>query len=121
MDGYWHHIAVTWENTAGQWILYINGTNKGGGNLSAGQTIGKGVIVIGQDQDSYKGSFESEQTFQGKLTGLNMWERVLSAGEVSGLNSSKCSSAQGNIVKWNDLFKKEQFGQVKVACESFCN
>jgi len=122
MDGRWHHLALTWESSTGKTSLYLNGTKKDETTLSAGKTlIGKGVIVIGQDQDSYKGGYDPDQTFQGKLTKMNMWNKVLSADEIKAMqNSSVCASENGNIVQWSDLPEKSVFGQVKMVCVSKC-
>ena len=80
--------------------------------------IKKGAIVLGQEQDSYKGGFESSQSLQGNLTSVNMWDRVLTAQEISELAKS-CTAGEGNIVKWADLKDKGE-GEVKLINTSAC-
>ncbi|KAK3735405.1 hypothetical protein QZH41_013392 [Actinostola sp. cb2023] len=120
VDGYWHHIAVTWENTAGNWILYINGSKINEGTKHAGHTIIKGALILGQEQDSYMGDFQTFQSLQGNLTSFNMWNKVLSPVEIASIAAKRCSSSpEGNAVKWRDL-KDKLFGNVKLTCKSFC-
>ena len=119
IDGYWHHLALTWENVAGKWIYYINGSKIDEGTRNAGHTITKGALIIGQEQDSYMGGFDSDQSLQGNLTSFNMWNKVLSPVEIASIAAKRCSSIQGNAVRWRDL-KDKRFGKVKVTCNSIC-
>ncbi|CAL4147919.1 unnamed protein product, partial [Meganyctiphanes norvegica] len=41
-----------------------------------------GCLVIGQEQDSFSGGFDSTQTFQGYVAQLNFWSRPLQLEEV---------------------------------------
>ena len=89
-DGKWHHICMTWQNSDGAWQFYKDGElqshNTG---LSKGQTIqGGGSLVLGQEQDSVGGSFDSSQSFQGSLTNVNVWSYVLSASAIKSMSMS---------------------------------
>ena len=71
--------------------------------LSKGHTIRSGgSLVLGQEQDSVGGSFESEQCFQGSLTNVNVWSYVLPASTIKRLSKS-CLSGVGNVYKWSDF------------------
>lgn len=86
----------------------------------SGRTIPKGAIILGQDADSYIGGYDASQSLQGKLTMVNMWDKALSAAEISAIHTNKCTSASGNLIQWNELVKKRS-GQVKLTCPtSFC-
>jgi hypothetical protein len=98
--------------------MYIDGTKEGEGNVHIGHVITKGALILGQEQDSYMGGFAVSQTYQGNLTSVNIWDRVLAANEISDL-STKCHTGEGNAVKWSDL-KTKTFGNVKLICNSFC-
>ena len=41
IDGKWHHICATWENTAGSWKLYKDGVV-----VELGQGLQKGTQII---------------------------------------------------------------------------
>ena len=87
--------------------------------VKVGRVISKGAIVLGQDQDSYKGGFKSRQSLQGNLTSVNMWNKVLTAQEISVLAKSCRIEGVGNIVKWSDLKDKGE-GAVKLIRSSTC-
>ncbi|KAK3731550.1 hypothetical protein QZH41_011152, partial [Actinostola sp. cb2023] len=118
VDGKWHHLCLTWENTQGKYHMYIDGVMKGEGVIQKGHVITKGALILGQDQNSYKGGFNSHQSLQGNLTSVNVWDKVLTAQEVSILAKS-CTAGEGNIVKWSDLKDKGE-GAVKLIRFSAC-
>ena len=103
-DNRWHHICTTWENGAGSWNFYIDGSlNKSGDNFTKGHTINNnGIVILGQDQDSYGGGFARYQSFFGEMYGVNMWNRVLTAEEISDM-SKNCSNGVGNYMRWSDF------------------
>ena len=118
VDGKWHHLCLTWESTQGNYHVYIDGVMKAEGVAQIERVITKGALILGQEQDSYKGGFESSQSLQGNLTSVNLWDKVLTAQEVSVLAKS-CTAGEGNIVKWSDLKDKGE-GDVKLICTSAC-
>jgi CUB/sushi domain-containing protein len=117
IDGFWHHFCATWENTAGKVVMYIDGKIEKEANVHIGYVIPKGALILGQEQDSYMGGFDVSQTYQGNLTGVNIWDRVLVVNEISDL-SSISSTEEGHAVKWSDL-KTKTFGNVQLICKSF--
>jgi hypothetical protein len=83
-DGNWHHIAVTWRSSDGQLQLYKDFIPVYGGTLATGTSMPTGgSVVLGQDQDSVGGGFESAQSFIGKLDEVRLYNRVLSSAELS--------------------------------------
>jgi len=103
-DGRWHHICVSWRNSDGVWQFYKDGAlhihTRG---LRKGYTIqGGGSLTLGVEQDSVGGRFESNQSFQGSLTNVNVWSYVLSASTVKSMSKS-CLSGVGNVYKWSDF------------------
>ena len=119
-DGNWHHICCSWENKAGSWKVYKEGALQASGSgLKTGYSIKtNGILTIGQEQDSFGGGFDATQKYNGELTDLNMWNRVLSAGEISKLAGS-CHGGMGNVKKWSD-FKAGIRGNVRVISPSAC-
>jgi len=119
-DGLWHHICASWENKAGSWTIYKDGVSHASGlGLKTGHVINKkGILVIGQEQDSFGGRFDPTQSYIGELTDLNMWNRVLSADEILKLSKS-CHGVTGNVKKWSD-FKVGLRGDVRVISPSAC-
>ncbi|CAH1259009.1 PKDREJ [Branchiostoma lanceolatum] len=110
LDGSLHFLCVTWSNTAGDWKVYVNGTEiASGSGLAQGQSIPSGgTWILGQEQDSPGGGFNAADAFAGEISLLNVWDRVLTEAEIG----ATCGgTAGGNIINWGrDTF--ELFGQV---------
>jgi len=119
-DGFWHHICASWESKAGSWKIYKDGVSQAkGSGLKTGHVVNtNGILIIGQEQDSFGGGFDATQNYIGELTDLNMWDRVLDASEVSNLSKS-CHGGRGNVKKWSD-FKVGLRGDVRVISPSTC-
>ena len=45
--------------------MYIDGIAQGQGNMEKGHVIRDGAVVLGQEQDTYKGGFDKTQSLQG--------------------------------------------------------
>ena len=101
-DGVWHHMCFTWQSTDGSWALYKDGQTKAKGvGLKKGYEIKSGgVIVLGQEQDSDGGGFQSTQSFIGKMTNVNIWSRDLTAEEIF-QQSSSCAKGKGDVMQWS--------------------
>lgn len=63
---------------------------------------GGGVLILGQEQDSLGGNFEASQSFIGKLTGVNIWGRVIREDEIMRM-SKKCQIGEGDLFQWRDF------------------
>ena len=77
-----------------------------------------GILIVGQEQDSFGGDFDATQSYIGELTDLNMWNRVLNETEISSLSKS-CHGGRGNVKKWSD-FQVGIKGDVLVTSPSAC-
>ena len=111
-------MCATWENGQGRWKIYLDGDFKKERISGAGKKFTNGALYLGQEQDSYKGGFSLYQSFQGNLTNVNLWNRVLSQEEIKD-QSRSCILGEGNILKWTDFVGKEQ-GNVRVECSHAC-
>ncbi|XP_053329829.1 adhesion G-protein coupled receptor D2 [Spea bombifrons] len=101
-DGRWHHFCVTWLKLNGTWTLYADGKQKATSTkLSASQDIIKGGrFIVGQDQDSFGGTFKKKESFSGNITGLNMWSKVLNNDEIEQVRS--CRLLEKDLIfSWN--------------------
>ena len=82
-NGQWQHMALTWRNT-GELLFYRNGSQVfSAANIANGFSFSSlGTLVIGQDQDSRGGGFESSQAFLGTIDEIRIWNRRRSAFEI---------------------------------------
>ena len=63
---------------------------------------GGGVLVVGQEQDSRGGKFSSAESYVGKISKLNIWDRELNMDEIQS-QSTNCDEVIGNLVAWPDF------------------
>jgi len=78
-----------------------------------------GFLVLGNDQDCYGDCFDPTQNYHGNLTGVNIWDRVLTEQELSPLTKS-CLTGEGNVLKWSQVMDKERPENVDLICNREC-
>lgn len=95
-DGQWHHFCVTWQQENGTWAIYADGKRRASASglcavgPSAPQPIyGQGTFIIGQDQDSFGGTFREKESFSGNITDLHIWQKVLSTEQIEKVRSCR--------------------------------
>ncbi|RLG33431.1 hypothetical protein DRN97_05060 [Methanosarcinales archaeon] len=84
-DGNLHHIVWTWKSSGGETKLYKDAEVVCSGVLQSGYTINHGTdrrMIIGQEQDSVGGGFDSDQAFYGTLSILRIYKRFLNPMEI---------------------------------------
>ncbi|KAM4695998.1 adhesion G protein-coupled receptor D2 [Rhinophrynus dorsalis] len=97
-DKQWHHVCVTWHKANGSWALYADGKRKAASTVpSTFQDIKEGgTFIIGQDQDSFGGTFKAKESFSGNITDLNIWIKVLGDNQIEQVRS--CSVLTQNLM-----------------------
>ncbi|XP_073941015.1 LOW QUALITY PROTEIN: neuronal pentraxin-2 [Takifugu rubripes] len=116
--GSWQHICVSWNQKGGTWQAYQGGKPRGEGHsLAAGHHIRPGgVLVLGQEQDSLGGGFDSSQALVGELSQVGLWDRVLPPSQVASL--ARCSRVhQGSVASWAENLVEVHGGAAKEAGE----
>ncbi|MBN1861610.1 MAG: right-handed parallel beta-helix repeat-containing protein, partial [Candidatus Thermoplasmatota archaeon] len=85
-DGFWHHIAVTWNSSDGQLLFYKDGILEFSGTGFIGGLLSpNGSVAIGGDQDSVGGGWESYQFFKGIIDEVRIYNRTLTQDEIQDL------------------------------------
>ncbi len=103
LDGKAHHIAVSWDNTAGDVRIYADGqlvyTATG---IRAGYTIGSGgTLTLGQDQDSVDGTYDATQNFSGTVYDVRVWDSAISDEQIAGnYQQVPGASETGLVANW---------------------
>ena len=109
-DGAWHHICLSWEKSTGSWKLYKDGVIKQDGtDFKRGHTIRQGgTLVLGQEQDSVGGDFQKSQSFQGMLSNVHVWDRVLPATQIKEISTSCVLDEwnEANVYEWSDFLRQ---------------
>ena len=78
-----------------------------------------GIVILGQDQDDYGDGFEQDQSFNGEIYNVNMWNRVLPADEILHM-STNCASGVGNYLRWKDFMDADVYGDVSKTSPANC-
>ena len=101
----------------GSWKFYKDGDLEvEGSDLKKDYTTkGGGTLVLGQEQDSVGGDFDADQSIQGMLSDVNVWNRVLPGGQIK--MSKSCLLDAGNVFTWFDFLRQ---GGAKLVQQSPC-
>ncbi|XP_042537965.1 C-reactive protein [Dipodomys spectabilis] len=78
------HICASWESVTGIAELWVDGRPRVRMSLNKGYTVQpEASIILGQEQDSFGGSFDTNQSLVGDIGNVNMWDFVLSPDEIN--------------------------------------
>ncbi|KAI5762066.1 PTX4 [Gulo gulo luscus] len=122
LDGRWHHVCVIWTSILGRYWLHVDRRLAAtGSHFRAGYEIpAGGSLVLGQEQDSVGGGFDSSEAFVGSLAGLAIWDRALVPGEVAKLATGR-EVPGGAILTLDDAQWSGGFvQQVNCSCLELC-
>ncbi|XP_061565844.1 C-reactive protein-like [Cololabis saira] len=115
----WHSICTTWDSTSGLMQMWVDGQSSIRKFISSGSNIsGQTLIILGQEQDSYGGGFDSKQSFVGMMSDVHMWDYTLSPCEIQNYMNSQ-SFTPGNVLNWKAL-DYNIVGNVLVEKQSLC-
>ena len=118
-DGKWHHVCVSWENIGGHLKFYKDGTLFGQHSaFETGFVIKSGKSVRLARSQSFYPPHDAKDKFVGMLTNVNVWDHVLSPGEIKKMSKS-CLSGVGNVYKWSDFIYGLK-GETRVVIPSPC-
>ncbi|XP_062278766.1 C-reactive protein-like [Scomber scombrus] len=99
----WHSICSTWDSASGLVQLWLDGKPSNRKFISSGSNInGPIIIVLGQDQDSYGGGFDSKQSFVGMMSDVHVWDYIISPCEIKKYMEGP-NFTSGNVLNWKAL------------------
>ena len=106
----WNHVCLVYSSPNRSISLYFNGhlsgtkTNHTLPIVPGSEHVHEYAFIIGQEPDSMRGSFSSDQAYYGSISELNIWNETIDESAIKAMASSK-SFLKGNVVFW----KKENF------------
>ncbi|NXJ48897.1 PTX3 protein, partial [Spizaetus tyrannus] len=104
VPGKWIHLCGAWNSENGSASLWVKGELAAtASDIANDHTIPDGgILQLGQEKNGccVGGGFDEALAFSGKLTGFNMWDRVLSAKEIAAQSGEEACSIRGNIIGW---------------------
>ncbi|XP_076142656.1 serum amyloid P-component-like [Alosa pseudoharengus] len=100
----WNSVCATWNSQTGIAQLWVNGKPSTRKGVRRGRDIsGTPSIILGQDQDSYGGTFDKAQSFVGMLTDVHIWDKVLPYPEIALYMNGIPQKTGGNVINWSSL------------------
>ncbi|XP_054839429.1 pentraxin-related protein PTX3 [Eublepharis macularius] len=103
-SGQWTHFCGIWNSVNGNASLWVNGELvKVSSDIAEEHIIPDGgILQIGQEKNGccVGGGFNESLAFSGKITGFNIWNRVLSDKEITRQTGEESCNIRGNIVGW---------------------
>nr|NP_001410333.1 C-reactive protein precursor [Danio rerio] len=109
------HLCVAWDSATGLTAFWINGRRSLHQVYRKGFSIRPGgTVLLGQDPDSYVGSFDAAQSFVGEIANLQMWDYVLSTAQIKAVYYNQDNRVKGNVFDW-DTIEYDVHGNVPVA------
>ncbi|RLV94233.1 hypothetical protein DV515_00013190 [Chloebia gouldiae] len=104
VPGKWLHLCGTWSSENGSAALWAQGQLAASAwDVAGAHTVPDGgILQLGQEKNGccLGGGFDEALAFSGKLTGFNLWDRVLSAAEVTAQSAGDTCGTRGNVVGW---------------------
>ncbi|NWT91343.1 PTX3 protein, partial [Urocynchramus pylzowi] len=104
VPGKWLHLCGSWSSENGSAALWAQGQLAASAwDVAGAHTIPDGgILQLGQEKNGccVGGGFDEALAFSGKLTGFNLWDRVLSPTEVTAQSAGDTCGTRGNVVGW---------------------
>ncbi|XP_039092002.1 pentraxin-related protein PTX3 [Hyaena hyaena] len=102
--GKWTHLCSTWNSEKGRMSLWVNSELVATiVQMATGHIVPEGgILQIGQEKNGccVGGGFDETLAFSGRLTGFNIWDRVLSNEEIRETGGADSCHIRGNVVGW---------------------
>ena len=102
---HWNHFCLTYSSIKEISKVYHNGKlmrselEANFTDIENGESVWRSSFIIGQEPDIFEGGYDPAQLFNGEISELNMWSKVLNDEEIGSL--SNCSIViQGDVISW---------------------
>ncbi|CAK8675669.1 unnamed protein product [Clavelina lepadiformis] len=106
----WTHLCVWFDTSSHQVGVFKNGEDVDRATYNGEYVRGGGALVLGQEQDSVGGSFDSNQSFGGYIRSFMVWPRKLSSYEMNNI-AQNCNCPVDTSVEMN-MDRAEIYGAV---------
>ena len=98
-DGNVHSVAFTWDSATGTTDFYVDGALIGSGTTATGALTPGGTFLLGQDQDSEGGGFNSNEIFHGEIYQAALWGDIRTSSEIAtGAGTLGADGSDPNLV-----------------------
>jgi hypothetical protein len=99
--GTWQHITVTRSFSGGNATVtfYINGVQAGSSTAATGSALGSSAPVW-LSRGPYHVAYTSQGTYSGLMDGVQIYNRALSASEITLISSNHISTITNRVGNW---------------------
>ncbi|XP_041798721.1 C-reactive protein-like [Chelmon rostratus] len=97
----WHSVCSTWDSASGLVQLWYDG-KPSIRKFIGGSNITRPIVILGQEQDSFGGGFDTRQSFVGMMSDVHMWDYTLSPCEIQRYVDD-LNFTPGNVLNWRAL------------------
>ncbi|XP_034280231.1 mucosal pentraxin-like [Pantherophis guttatus] len=98
---HWESICTTWDSASGIVQLWLNGQRLPRKGAAKGYQVKTDlVMMLGQEQDSYGGSFNSDESFVGEIAEVYLWDNVLPAEQIRNMQKH---TTPAPLVAWTSM------------------
>ena len=102
--GVWHHIVATWDETAGDFLLYVDGALQPGsvsGVTVNGPDFTSSAIRIGQRHTINETDKDLRRNFDGGIDDLAFYSNVLTPAQITNIGANGAASEpNGQVALW---------------------
>ena len=85
----WHDFTLTYDQSSGDITVYDFGKEILTQKVTAGtHAESGGMLIIGQEQDTYGGGFSDSEALAGEVASVTIWDKELSQNEVANPNAA---------------------------------
>ncbi len=96
-DGNWHHVALVFDQAAGQLTCYVDGAAYGTPQtLTATLDFGGSHALVGADFDSFNGSLGNY--FKGDIDEVRLWSTARSAADIAAAMNTELTGTEDGLV-----------------------
>ncbi|MEM6410102.1 MAG: LamG-like jellyroll fold domain-containing protein, partial [Pseudomonadota bacterium] len=98
-DGEQHTVSFAWDQGTRDLSLYVDGEREYSSAISISELPSNGTIVLGQEQDSVGGGFDSGQIFEGQIAEVRIYDEALSDEAIAD-NAAGDVQQDGLVTNW---------------------
>jgi T1SS-143 domain-containing protein len=96
-DGNQHTLRTVWNNTNGEAEFYLDGVLQGTATIGQGHVLGRGAMMLGQEQDSIGGNLDASQTLSATYYDMQINTDIASAQwDMNAIVSGQINDTSGN-------------------------
>jgi Concanavalin A-like lectin/glucanases superfamily len=99
----WYHLAATYDQSAGEVKIYVNGSQQG-----STQTNAPTSALFDSSSDLYIGSNPQGDAFDGKIDDVRIWNVVRSQSDISTNKSLELTGSESGLVGYWKLHNSLQ-------------